>query len=98
MDMQTLFKIIVLAIVSLVGGLLYPIIVNLLIIADTLPTDSVSDNFGMEMTRKAAAVWMGSSLLGVGYLFARQKSRLVFLMCPLLAPSLFAVLYVLSYS
>lgn len=94
--MQILLRIIVLVTVSLIGGLLYPVIVNIMILANVLPVDSVQESFGQEMTQKTVVVWMVSVLIGIGYIFLKSKLRFLFLASPLLMPSLFAMLYMLS--
>ncbi len=96
--MQMLFKIIILITLSLLGGLLYSFSANILIITNLLPAETVSSNFGYEMTSKAVFVWIVSVILGVISLFIEKKWRYFLLLCPLILPSLFALLYSLSYS
>lgn len=96
--MQVFFKIIVLITVSLLGGLLYSFSANILIMTNILPTESVSSNFGYEMTSKAVLVWGISVILGIISLFIKEKWRYFLLLCPLITPSLFALLYSLSHS
>lgn len=96
--MQMLFKIIVLITLSLLGGLVYSFVANLLIMTDIVKTDSVTSNFGYEMTSKAVLVWIVSVVIGIVSLFIKEKWRYILLICPLVMPSLFAFLYALSQS
>ena len=94
--MQMAFKIIVLITLSLLGGLVYSLTANIFVMANMIPADTASNNFGYEMTQKAVFVWMGAIALGVVSLFIKKKWRYILLFCPLIAPSLFAFLYTLS--
>lgn len=96
--MQMLFKIIILITLALLGGVLYSFSANILIMTNILPTETVSSNFGYEMTSKAVLVWIVSVVLGIISLFIKEKWRYFLLLCPLVTPSLFALLYSLSHS
>lgn len=96
--MQILFRIFVLAIISLLGGLLYSLSVNVLIMTHVFPTEEVGNNFGYEMTSKAVLVWFAAIIIGFVSVFIEQKWRYLLLACPLLAPSIFALIYSLSLS
>lgn len=94
--MQMLFKITVLITLSLLGGLFYSITANILVLTDLIPVEDVSTSFGYEMTKKTVIVWSVCVGLGIISLFIKQKWRYILLLCPLIIPSVFAVLYSLS--
>ncbi len=94
--MHIFLKIIILITLSLLGGLAYALTTNFLILANIVPFESVGENFGYEMTSKAVFVWIIAVILGITSLFIKQKWRYVLLLCPLVAPSIFALLFSLS--
>lgn len=96
--MQILFRLIILVTLSLLGGLAYAFSANLLIMANAIPTDEITNNFGYTMTQRAVFVWIVAVLLGIISIFIQQKWRYILLLCPLVAPSLFALLYTVSYN
>lgn len=95
--MQILYRMIVLLTLSLLGGLAYAFCANLLIMLNAIPTEEATNNFGYIMTQRAVFVWIGAVVLGLISVFIEKKWRYVLLLCPLIAPSLFALLYTLSY-
>lgn len=94
--MKILFRLLVLIILSLLGGLLYSFTVNLLIIADMIPSNDLSGALGYEMTNRSVLVWIVSIMLALGSLFTDAKWRYGLLVLPLLAPSFYAALYAIS--
>jgi len=93
---DTLFKLLVVIIIAVLGWIIYPFFANLLIMGNLFPETAVEDNFGYVMTQKAILVWGISILLSLGYLFVKNRSRIILLSLPVIAPSLFALLYTLS--
>jgi len=94
--MKIFFRLLILVILSLCGGLLYSLTVNILIMADKVPTEQLSNAFGYEMTNRAVFVWMVAVLLGFISVFIDTKWRYGLLALPVIAPSLYSVLYALS--
>lgn len=94
--MKIFFRLLILVILALLGGLVFSFTVNILIMAKTIPTENLSGAFGHEMTQRAVFVWMGSFALGLIGLFMQSKWRFAFFVLPLIAPSLYAVLYGMS--
>jgi hypothetical protein len=96
--MKIFFRLLVLIILALCGGLVYSLTVNILIMSNIVPTESLSNAFGYEMTNRAVLVWIGSTALAFISVFIDAKWRYILLTIPIIAPSLYAVLYALSLS
>ncbi len=94
--MKIVFRLLILFILSLLGGLLYSFTVNLLIMADMIPSEELSGAFGYEMTNRAVLVWIASTVLALGSLFTDAKWRYALVVLPLFAPSFYAALYTIS--
>ncbi len=94
--MDYVLKFIVLISLTLLGGLLFALTINLLIMSQAIPSESLNADFGREITHKAIYVWLGSIILGIVSIFIKQKWRYVLLISPLILPSLFAFIYSLS--
>lgn len=94
--MQILLKILILITISLLGGLVFALAVNVMIMTNIVDADSVQGGFGYLMTSKAVFIWIVSVVLGIVSLFIKQKWRYFLLFSPLYAPILFALLYTLS--
>ena len=92
---QILFRLILLITLSLLGGLLYALNVNFMILGGMLSVDSIGNNFGQILTQKTVLVWLGAILLGFIGIFTRSEWRKILMILPLLLPSLFAFVYVL---
>ena len=94
--MDTLFKILVLIFVTALGFFLVPLMVNILIKVDLLDTATVTQDFVKEMVRNSTYIWMGTIVLGIVSLFIKQSWRIALLLCPLILPSLYLVIYAIS--
>lgn len=94
--MQIFLRFIVLITLALLGGLLYALSTNIFIMAGLLPTENLDGNVGFDMTQRATFVWIGATFLGLISIFIKEKWRYGLLILPLIAPSLFALLYSLS--
>lgn len=94
--MNIAYKIIVFIILALLAGPLYALTINLLIMADVFSNSGASSNIGEELITKAVFVWMGSLVFGIASLFIKHKSHKLLVAVPLIAPSLFAIIYALS--
>ncbi|MCI5059804.1 MAG: hypothetical protein MRY79_01895 [Alphaproteobacteria bacterium] len=92
---QIFFRLIILVTLSLLGGLLYAFSVNLMIMGGMLSSDTIANNFGRELTEKTVLVWLGAIVLGFISVFIQADWRKTLLFCPLLLPSLFALIYVI---
>ena len=95
--MQMLLKIIILITIALLGGLLFSVAVNVMVMTNIVNVDNVKGTFGYEMTSKAVLIWGGSVVLGIISLFIKEKWRYILLLSPIYAPIIFALLYALSY-
>ena len=91
---QILFRLLILITLSLLGGLLYPLTINLMVMADMFSTETMEGNFGYELTQKTVFVWLGAILIGFSALFIRSHWYKILICCPLIAPTLFALVYV----
>ncbi|MEM8833967.1 MAG: hypothetical protein AAGB32_05445 [Pseudomonadota bacterium] len=84
-------------IIASVGGwLLYLINVNLMIYTGFFAGESVSQGAGYVLVEKVVIVWAVSSLLCLGSIFTQSKTRLVFLSLPIILPTVFSLIYILS--
>jgi len=96
--MKIFFRLLVLIILALCGGLIFSLTVNVLIMAKIVPTESLSNAFGYEMTNRAVMVWIVSTAIAIISLFTDAKWRYALLAMPVIAPSLYSVLYAMSLS
>lgn len=67
--------------------------INLLIKTDALPSAELSANVGTEITTNATYVWLVSLVPGTASLFINHSVRKYLMALPLVAPSLYAVIY-----
>lgn len=88
-----LLRLLFLILIAGLGGLLYSLCVNLLIIGGLMPEGELAAGFGHILTQKAVMIWIGATLLGFGAIFLQARWRYLFFLAPLYAPSLFAVIY-----
>jgi len=94
--MKIFFRLLVLMILALCGGLIFSLTVNVMIMAGLIPTESLSNEFGYEMTNRAVLVWIVATAIAVISLFTDAKWRYALLALPVVAPSLYSILYALS--
>ena len=94
--MKILFRLLILTILALLGGLVFSFSVNVLIMANMIPTDSLSGAFGFEVTQRATFICMGCVALALISIFTDAKWRYFLLILPILMPSLYALLYAIS--
>ena len=94
--MTILYRSLLFILCAVLAGPLFALILNLLIMADMIPTGSLDASFGQSLSIKSAYVWLGSLPFGIASIFAQNKYRVALLLCLLLAPSLFVILYSLS--
>lgn len=94
--MKIFFRFLVLIILALCGGLAFSLTVNLLIMTNNIPTESLSNAFGYEMTNRAVLVWIASTAIAIISIFTEGKWRYALLALPLVAPSLYSILYSMS--
>lgn len=91
--MQMLYKILVLILLAAAGFLLVPIIVNLMIKVDMLNAEIIPQGFMQDMLTKSTFVWMGACVIGGISLFIQKSWRITLLLCPLVLPSAFILIY-----
>lgn len=96
--MHTLYKILVLILLAAAGFILIPLMVNLIIWAGMLNSETVPEGFLKDMIQKSSFVWLGSIAIGIISLFIEQKWRIIFLLCPLILPPLFTFFYTIMQS
>ncbi len=87
-----IYRFLLLIVFAVLAGPLYAITVNIMIALDIFQSGEVNFTMGEEMTRKAALIWMGSLLIGATGIFVKTKN-FYFFSVPLIAPSLFALMY-----
>jgi len=91
--MDMLFKILVLIVVAAGGFILVPFMVNIMIKIDLLDSTKTPEGFLEDIMRLSTYIWMGSTAPAVISLFIKQSWRTALLLCPLILPSLFLVIY-----
>lgn len=92
-------KILILSVIAGLGGLLYAFCANLFIKSGMMPVDAVDTAFGYQMTEKTVFVWLASLIpAAMCMFFAAGKWRWLIITAPLYAPSVFAVIYILTNS
>ncbi len=82
-----------LIVLTLLGGALYAIIVNILIMMGLTPTGEGSEGFGKVMTMQSVYIYLGAIVAGFTGMFIKEDWRWVLYLCPLYAPSVFAIIY-----
>jgi hypothetical protein len=95
-NMNTAYRITILIILALLAGPLYALTINLLIMANVFDSTGLDYNLGEDLSHKAAFIWMGSLVFGIASLFTKNNWQKILVTMPLVAPSLFAILYALS--
>jgi hypothetical protein len=91
-----LFRILILIITAFAGGLLYPVVANLMIIGGLFPENAAEENLAFRMTELTVYVWLGSVVISLAWLFLHGKWARILPALPLIAPSIFALIYILS--
>lgn len=94
--MEILLRIVMLVIAAILGWLLFAISMNLFIAGGLIPTETLSPEFGQEITGKAVIVWLIATAIGLIGVFLKQTWHKFLIALPLIAPSLFALFYALS--
>ena len=94
--MNYLYRILSLVIVSLIGWLLIPILFHLMIKFGLINAELAPEGFANAMMGKTVLVWLGSIALGIASIFIQAKWRIGLLLCPIVFPALFAVLYTIT--
>lgn len=75
--------------------LLYPLVVNMLVLFKAIPEELMDKAFSSVLIMKSYYVFLGSMLLGFISLFCKGNWRNILYFSPLYAPSVFAVIYTL---
>lgn len=90
------FKLLLLIITSFAGWLVFLVSMNLMIKLGLFPEEVMDQGFGYSIVEKSVIVWMISVVLAFGSLFTDGKLRIAFLSLPVILPSLFSLIYVLT--
>lgn len=90
-----IYRFLLLIVCALLAGPLYALTINMMIAFDVFQTGEVNFTMGEAMTRKSVFIWMGSLIIGAVGIFVKAKN-FYFFAVPLIAPSLFALIYTLS--
>ena len=94
--MDWIIKILSLIVFALIGGVLFSVTTNILIMSGLIDVESVTSNFGQQMTQKAVMVWGVSVIAGAGSLFIKSKWRYLVTLMPLYMPTLFVIVYTIA--
>jgi hypothetical protein len=94
--MDLVYRITVIIVLALLAGPLYALTINILIMGGAIDGSVISYNLGEDLSSKAALVWMGSLPFGVISLFVKNKWGKLLSAFPLIAPSIFSILYALN--
>ncbi len=88
-----IFRILLLIVLAAAGFIMVPITVHLLILSGLLDSETAPQGFLTEMITKSTYVWIGAVIAGIVSLFINQGWRLYLLLCPLILPALFTIIY-----
>lgn len=94
--MTYIYRILLLVVFAVLAAPLYALTVNLLIAFEIFESTQVTYSLGETMTLKSTYIWMGSLIIGIIGIFMPPKIYMYFFTVPLIAPSLFAIIYTLS--
>jgi hypothetical protein len=95
--MDILFRILLLILVATASFFLVtPLTVNLLLMAGVLE-NSTSD-FINRMMNLSTYIWLGSIIPAIASIFVKQKWRLVLLLCPVILPTVFLIIFATTQS
>ena len=94
--MAYLYKILVLVVLSALGFLSVPLVINLMIWANLIDSAAVPSGFLENVLGKSTYVWLGAVLVGIVSLFIQQKWRIALVLCPLVVPPIFTLIYAIS--
>ena len=92
--MTYLFRVLSLVVVALIGWLLIPILFHLMIKIGLINAELAPEGFANTMVQKTIFVWLGSMVLGIISIFIQQNWRVILLLCPIILPAIFSVLYI----
>lgn len=90
-----IYRFLLLIVFALLAGPLYALTINMMIALDIFQTGEVNFSMGEAITHKSALIWMGSLIIGAVGIFIKSKN-FYFFAVPLIAPSLFSIIYALS--
>lgn len=94
MDIKTFsLRLIGLIVLAAFGFVLYAIVSNILILFGMMPTEDGSEGFGQHMTQLAMLLYLFSIPIGFAGIFVKAEWRWALYLCPLYAPSLFAIIH-----
>lgn len=91
--MNYLYRILSLVIISLIGWLLIPILFHLMIKFGLINAELAPEGFANAMMEKTVLAWLGSIALAIASIFIQAKWRTALLLCPIILPSIFSVIY-----
>ena len=94
--MEIIYRILTFVILAVLAGPLFAFTVNVLIKIETIPSGELSSSLGEDVTMKAIYVWMWALLPATISLFIKQSWGRYLTALPLIAPSIFAVIYSMS--
>lgn len=82
---------------AFLGFVLYAITSNMLILTGLMPSGEGSEGFGQDMTHRSMLLYMLSLPIGLAGIFIQQNWRWPLYLCPLYAPSLFAIIHTVMH-
>jgi len=91
--MTYLFRALSLIIVALIGWLLIPILFHLMMKIGMINAELAPEGFANNMMQNTIFVWLGSMVLGIISIFIQQNWRIILLLCPIILPAIFSILY-----
>ena len=92
-----LLNLLLIIISAALGWFLFPLAVNLLIVANILGTALVQDGGGYDIARSAVLVWLTAVAASLPSFFFQKKSgiRWLLLSLPIIMPLIFLIIYTL---
>jgi hypothetical protein len=97
MDIKTfLLRFLGFILIAVLGVILYAVTSNLMIMFGMMPDEVGSEGFGQHMTQLAMYLYMISIPIGIAGIFLKAEWRWALYLCPLYAPSLFAIVHTIT--
>ena len=96
--MKRFVKLLILIFIILVGYFAFLLTANFLIMGDLIPAQDQAENFGYTMIQNSLLFWTGCIALGIVSIFIEKKWRYILTLSPLYGPSLFALIYTLTFN
>ena len=94
--MEILYRLVILLVAALAGGLLFAFGINFMIMGNIIPAEKLNNEFGQLITQRAVYVWVATVAIGIASALINKPWHKYVLLLPLLGPTLFAMIFAMS--